>query len=203
RDVSTTEELLREMRALGRPRDATPPAIELAGARAATLGVQEVPSRLDDRFGLLTFGHRTALPRHQTLRAALDLSYELLSEPERSLLRRVAVFPAGFTVEAATAVMIDTDSGPSAIVDGVASLVVKSLVARDASTHPPRWRLLETIRAYALEKLAATGEAEQCLRRHAEFFRNLLGSSTSSGYSEPTASEMTHHVREIDNIRAA
>jgi predicted ATPase/DNA-binding winged helix-turn-helix (wHTH) protein len=202
-DFSPNEEDLATIAAICRRLDGIPLAIEFASARAATLGVKEVASRLDDRFGLLTFGHRTALPRHQTLRAALDWSYELLSEPERSLLRRVAVFRAGFSVEAATAVTIDTDSAPTAIVDGVAGLVVKSLVARDASAHPPRWRLLETIRAYALEKLAATGEAEPCLRRHAEFFRDLLGGSTSSGYSEPTGSEMAQRVREIDNVRAA
>jgi len=202
-DFSPNEKDIATIAAICRRLDGIPLAIEFASVRAATLGVQEVASRLDDRFELLTLGRRTALPRHRTLRAALDLSYELLPEPERSLLRHVAVFPAGFTVEAAAAVMTDTDSAPSAIVDGVASLTAKSLVARDASMHPPRWRLLETTRAYALEKLAASGEVEQCLRRHAEFFLNLLRGSISSGYSEPTAREMAHRAREIDNIRAA
>ncbi len=202
-DFALNEQDVATIAAICRRLDGIPLAIEFASARAATLGVQEVASRLDDRFGLLTSGHRTALPRHQTLRAALDWSYELLSEPERSLLRRVAAFPAGFTLEAATAVMTDADGAPTAIVDAVASLVAKSLMTRDASAHPPRWRLLETIRAYALEKLAASGEAEQCFRRHAEFFRDLLQGSASSGYSELTPEEMTHRGQEIDNIRAA
>lgn len=198
-----SEESLPIIGAICRRLDGIPLAIEFAAARAATLGVHEVASRLDDRFELLTGGHRTALPRHQTLRATLDLSYELLPERERRLLRRLAVFPAGFTLEAATAVMSDAGRMSPTIVDGVASLVAKSLVALDASTHPPRWRLLETIRAYALEKLEASGEAEQCFRRHAEFFLDLLGGSSSWKRSEATAREMARRVREIDNIRAA
>ena len=199
-----SEESLAIIGAICRRLDGIPLAIEFAAARAATLGVHEVASRLDDRFELLTGGHRTALPRHQTLRATLDLSYELLPEPERRLLRRLAVFPAGFTLEAATAVMSDAGSSISpTIVDGVASLVAKSLVALDASAHPPRWRLLETIRAYALEKLRTSGEAERCFRRHAEFFLDLLGGSPSSEHSGPTPQEMARRVREIDNIRAA
>jgi predicted ATPase/DNA-binding winged helix-turn-helix (wHTH) protein len=189
--------------AICRRLDGIPLAIEFAAARAATVGVQEVSSRLDDRFALLTSGHRTALPRHQTLRATLDLSYELLSAPERRLLRRLAVFPAGFTLDAATAVMSDVDGVPSTVFEGVASLVAKSLVTFDGSTHAARWRLLETIRAYALEKLAENGEAEQSARRQAEFFRDLLGGSPSSERSEAATQVMARRAREIDNIRAA
>src|SRR5262249_11375885 len=154
--------------------DGIPLAIEFAAARAATLGVHEVASRLDDRFDLLTGGRRTALPRHQTLRAALDVSYELLPDSEQRLLRRLAVFPAGFTLEAANAIMSDSSSVPSTVVEGVANLVAKSLVTFDGSGHAARWRLLETIRAYALEKLTESGEAEGSAHRQAEFFRDLL-----------------------------
>jgi predicted ATPase/DNA-binding winged helix-turn-helix (wHTH) protein len=197
------EEGLATTAAICRRLDGIPLAIEFAAARAATLGVHEVASHLDDRFGLLTSGHRTALPRHQTLRAALDWIYELLPEPERRLLRRLAVFPAGFTLEAATAIMSEAASVPSTVVEGVASLVAKSLVTFDGSTPAARWRLLETIRAYALEKLSESGEAEQSARRHAGFFRDLLGGSPSLGQPEFTAQDMARCVREIDNIRAA
>src|SRR5215813_13423791 len=189
--------------AICRHLDGIPLAIEFAAARAATLGVHEVASRLSDRFELLTSGHRTAPPRHQTLRAALDLSYELLPEPERRLLRRLAVFPAGFTLEAATAVVSDLGSAPSTIVEGVASLVAKSLATFDGSAHAGRWRLLETIRAYALEKLAESGEAEQSARRQAEFLRDLLGGAPSLGQPEVTTQDMARCVRELDNVRAA
>jgi predicted ATPase len=183
--------------------DGIPLAIEFAAARAAALGLQQVATRLDDRFALLTDGRRTALPRHQTLRATLDWSYELLPEAERRLLRRLAVFPAGFTLEAATAVMGDADIAGSAVLEGIANLVAKSLVTLDASAPAGRWRLLETIRAYALEKLVESGEADAAARRHAEFFRDLIapvgiGSPVPAGMDD-----MARYDREIDNIRAA
>src|SRR5229473_1106283 len=159
-------------------------------------------SRLDDRLALLTGGRRTALPRHQTLRATLDWSYELLPDSERRLLRHLAVFPAGFTLEAATAVAGDASSSGSTVVEGIANLVAKSLVTLDGSTLSGRWRLLETIRAYALEKLAKTGEAERAARRLAEFFRDLVAPSCNSG-SQPSIEELARHGREIDNVRAA
>src|SRR5215472_2522327 len=124
--------------------DGVPLALELAAARVDTFGVGELAARLDDRFGVLTSGRRTALPRQQTLRATIDWSYELLPEAERSLLRRLAVFAGGFTLEAAAAV-----AGGAAIdvplIDSIANLVAKSLVVFEASTSPTRWRLLETI----------------------------------------------------------
>jgi predicted ATPase len=118
------------------------------------LGPELVLSRLDVRFALLVGWRRTALPRHQTLRATLDWSFELLPEPERCLLRRLGVFPAGFTLEAATAVMSDKGHAASVILEQIAKLVEKSLVTLDGSAPTGRWRLLETIGAYALEKLA-------------------------------------------------
>lgn len=202
-DFAPGESSLATIAAICRRLDGIPLAIEFAAARAATLGVQEVASRLDDRFGLLTSGHRTALPRHQTLRATLDLSYQLLQEPERRLLRRLAVFPAGFTLEAATAVTSDAGDTPLSVLDGVASLVAKSLVTFDGATHDARWRLLETIRAYALDKLAESGEAGETARRHAAFFRDLLEAPPALGQPEASAEDVARRVREIDNIRAA
>ena len=168
--------------------DGIPLALEFAAARAAALGLPEVASRLDDRFGLLTGGRRTALPRQQTLRATLDWSYDLLPAAERTLLRRLGIFPAGFTIAAAAAV---AGSASTSVAEGMANLAGKSLVSFDGSSTD-RWRLLETVRAYALEKLSASGELNETARIHAEFFRGLLKDG-----------DCERHAREIDNIRAA
>jgi len=113
--------------------DGIPLAIELAAARAAALGIEGLAARLDDRFRLLAGGHRTAMPRHQTLRATLDWSYELLTAPERVVLRRLAIFVGGFTLQDASAIAADDEIAASEVVDCVASLVAKSLV-RDRKT---------------------------------------------------------------------
>ena len=154
--------------------DGIPLAIELAAARVAAFGIEELSARLDDRFQLLTGGRRTALPRHQTLRATFDWSYELLAEPERVILRRLAVFAGFFSLEAAGAVAASPEAAPSEIVDGVSSLVAKSLVAAEIDSAIARYRLLDTTRAYALEKLGDSGELEAVARRHAEYYRDLF-----------------------------
>jgi non-specific serine/threonine protein kinase len=138
--------------------DALPLAIELAAARAALLGPDQVLSRLDDPFALLTGGRRTAPPRHQTLRASLDWSYTLLSESERRVLRRLSNFPTGFTLDAATAVMRETGGTEFSVLEDIGNLVAKSLVSFDGPEPSDRWRLPETVRAYAREKLAESGE---------------------------------------------
>ena len=189
--------------AIVRRLDGIPLAIEFAAARAATFGIQEVAGRLDDRFALLTGGRRTALPRHQTLRATLDWSYELLPEAERRLLRRVAIFPAGFTLEAAAAVMRDDGNSVLAVLEGISNLGEKSLITLDTSTPAGRWRLLETIRAYALEKLGSGEEAAWVARAHAEFFRDLVIRAAPASRSDPTSIGLTLCLREIDNVRAA
>jgi predicted ATPase/DNA-binding winged helix-turn-helix (wHTH) protein len=127
--------------------DGIPLAIELAAGRSAALGVAEVAARLDDRFHLLTDGHRTALPRHQTLRATLDWSFELLSEPERKVLRRLAIFAGGITLAAASVVAASGEITASDVVDCVAKLIIKSLVAADGDDAGVHYRLLETTRA--------------------------------------------------------
>ena len=182
--------------------DGIPLAIEFAAARAATLGIQPVAARLDDRFALLTGGRRTALPRHRTLRATLDWSFELLPSAERLLLRRLAVFAGGFPLAAAVAVMGHTDAAMPSVLHGLASLVNKSLVVFDASAPTDRWRLLETIRAYALEKLIESGEADDARRRHAAYFRDLF---TPEGGVETRLSgeDLALRLQEIDNVRAA
>jgi predicted ATPase/DNA-binding winged helix-turn-helix (wHTH) protein len=189
--------------AICRRLDGMPLAIEFAASRAATLGLEEVLGRLDDRFALLTGGRRTALPRHQTLRATLDWSYELLPEAERRLLCRLAVFTAGFTLEAATCVMSEPGDPEFDVVDGIANLVAKSLVVLDGAAVVTRWRLLETVRAYALDKLAASGETELGARRHAEYFRDLFAPAGPIAASRPTIARLPLYRREIDNVRAA
>ncbi|SMF03453.1 non-specific serine/threonine protein kinase [Tistlia consotensis] len=180
--------------------DGIPLAIELAAARAATLGIQQVAGRLDDRLALLTGGRRTALPRHQTLRATLDWSYELLPEPERRLLRQLAIFPAGFTLEAAMAVSGDSESS---VALGISSLVTKSLVALDGSEAARRWRLLETVRVYAFEKLADSGDQGQVVRRHAEFCLSLFAPFAVEGELQAAIDDLARFRREVDNLRAA
>jgi len=190
------------MTAICRRLDGIPLAIEFAAARAAALGLRQVASRLDHRFGLLTGGRRTALPRHQTLRATLDWSYQLLPEVEQRLLRHLAIFPGGFSLEAA-AVTSSAAGVASRIADGISNLVSKSLVTLDGSSSASRWRLLETIRAYALERLTESGEAEQAARRHAMFFRDVFASATPDSPSQPSIEDIARYGREIDNVRAA
>jgi predicted ATPase len=166
--------------AICRHLDGIPLAIEFAAARAATLGVRYVASHLENRFGLLTGGRRTALPKHRTLRAALDWSYELLPETEQSLLALLAIFDAGFTLEAVTAVVSGADYPESAVPEGIANLVEKSFVIPHRWPSSGRWALPETIRAYALEKLVESGEAEATARRHAMFCSGLPESASDS-----------------------
>ncbi len=158
--------------------DGIPLAIQLAASRLNGLSVEELAARLGDRFRLLVVGNRAALPRHQTLRAAIDWSYDLLSEPERALLRRLSVFAGGWTAEAAEATCADETSDfrlptsdlrllTSDIVPLLLSLVDKSLVVVGERQAETRYRLLDTIREYAWEQLAARGEADAARRRHA------------------------------------
>ena len=191
------------MAAVCRRLDGIPLAIELAAARAAGLGMEQLAARLDDRFRLLVDGRRKALPRHRTLRATLDWSFELLSDPERAVLRRLAVFVGGFTLEAAGAVAATEGIGEPVVVGAVVDLVAKSLVVMDADAAKVRYRLLETTRAYALEKLAAAGELESASRRHAEHYRDYCTAELGHWRTWPRYALSQDCRSEIDNIRAA
>src|SRR5215831_8074673 len=183
--------------------DGIPLAIELAAARASTLGVQELASRLDDRFSLLTEGRRTALPRQQTLRETFDWSYELLPELERVVFRRLSVFAGGFTLEAAAAVISDPDILEPNVVEGVANLAAKSLVATDVDGAAAHYWLLETTRAFARQKLAEHGELEQTARNHAEYYRDLCGQTETQGETWSAAEWPTASRHQLSNLRAA
>jgi predicted ATPase/DNA-binding winged helix-turn-helix (wHTH) protein len=189
--------------AICRRLDGIPLAIELAAARAAVLGAEEVATHLDERFRILTGGRRTALPRHQTLRATLDWSYELLSEPERVILRRLSVFAGVFRLEAASAVIASPEIAPAEVVDGIANLVAKSLVIVVAGSTVARYRLLDTMRAYALEKLDESGEREWLARHHAEYYRDLFERAEAEADARPATEWLAEYEPKLDNLRAA
>jgi hypothetical protein len=145
-------------------------AIEMAAARAPTLGVPGLLARLDDRFRVLTAGRRTALPRQRTLQATLDWSHSLLKPAEAAVFRRLAVFAGGCTMEAACGIVSDENVSAASVEDALASLVSKSLVVIDRGAEALRYRMLETMRAYAQQKLLEAGETQALQRRHAEYF---------------------------------
>jgi predicted ATPase/DNA-binding winged helix-turn-helix (wHTH) protein len=178
-------------------------ALELAASRVAALGIRGTAALLDSQFRLLWQGRRTALPRHQTLGATLDWSHNLLSEFERVVLRQLAVFVGTFSLEAAQSVAAETpiDRGP--VVEAIASLVAKSLVATEIDATSVRYRLLDTTRAYALGKLIRSGEATAVALRHATYYRELLErtDSAASRLSKPKAAAV--HREHVSNVRAA
>ena len=150
--------------------DGLPLAIELAAARARILDPQQIAARLDDVFGLLSTSSRTATPRHRTLRSTIEWSHALLSEPERILFRRLAVFAGGFTIDAAEAVTAGKPIDATQVLDLLSGLVDKSLVMLETEAVEARYRMLETVRQFAREQLEEAGEAAELSRRHAEFF---------------------------------
>jgi predicted ATPase/DNA-binding winged helix-turn-helix (wHTH) protein len=183
--------------------DGIPLALELAAARVGALTVEQLAERLDDRFALLTRGRRTALQRHQTLRSMIDWSHDLLDEPERVVLRRLSQFAGGWTLDGAEAVCSAPPIVREEVLELLAHLVEKSLVVLDAQGSEPRYRLLETIRQYGLEKLLIADELEDTRRRHlaycgelAERIRPML----------TRAEQLQWHARaetDLDNFRLA
>ena len=202
-DFSPDGENLPAIAAICRRLDGIPLAIDLAATRVATLGLQQVAAGLDDRLGLLTGGRRTALPRHQTLRATLDWSYELLPEPERLVMRRLAVFAGDFTADAVSSVAAGGEIAASETVCSLANLVTKSLVTLDAGSVIAHYRLHETTRVYALEKLIESGEFEQVARRHANYYRDLFDRAETELDTLPTATWLVRYGRQIGQVRAA
>jgi predicted ATPase/DNA-binding SARP family transcriptional activator len=153
--------------------DGLPLAIELAAARVRVLSPEQIAARLDDAFRLLSGGGRGTLPRHRTLRAVMDWSYGLLAEPTRTLLRRLAVFQGGFTLEAAEAVCADESILAEDVLDLLTDLVDRSLVLVREREGSMRYDLLETVRQYAAERLAESGNGDRLMARHAAFFTRL------------------------------
>lgn len=167
RNASFVAEICRQL-------DGIPLAIELAAAKIKVLSVEQIAARLSDMFQLLTGGSRAALPRHQTLQAALDWSYDLLTTKERLLFCRLAVFSGGWTLEAMEAVCSTSDFEGDEVVDLLSSLVDKSLIIREEMPDGgSRYRMLETIRQYTHDALSRTGEMETFQERHLDYFVNL------------------------------
>jgi predicted ATPase/class 3 adenylate cyclase len=183
--------------------DGIPLAIELAASRVRLLPVDEIARRLDDRFRLLTGGSRTALPRQQTLRATVDWSYDLLDDRQRSLLRRLAVFAGGFDLAAAEGVCADKTLAAADVLDGVGELVDRSLVVRYERTGAQRFRMLETVRQYAREKLMDSGDGIAARQAHAGYFVSFIEEAERDVRSPNEKRWMEAFDREIDNLRAA
>src|SRR5271168_3981526 len=182
--------------------DGVPLAIELAAARVRALSLNEILDSLHDQFRLLTGGARTAVPRQQTLRASVDWSHALLSEPERMLFRRLAVVFGGFDFDAAQAIAGSSEMPRYQVVDLLTLLVDKSLVVADETRGRTRYRLLETVRQYATEKLGESGEADDVRTRHRDHYTSmaaLLDGPGGSDYGQRVEQTET----EIDNLRAA
>ncbi|MGH2602335.1 MAG: ATP-binding protein, partial [Dehalococcoidia bacterium] len=180
--------------------DGIPLAIELAAACVKVLTVEQIAARLSDRFRLLTGGSRTALPRHQTLRATLDWSYDLLTTQERAFLRRLAVFAGGFALEAVEAVDGDGDE------DALSTLLVlvdKSLVMVEQHGDVVRYRLLETVRQYAAEKLDAADETGTARDRHLAWCLALVEAAGAELYGPQEPMWLDRLEQEHDNLRAA
>jgi predicted ATPase/DNA-binding SARP family transcriptional activator len=186
--------------------DRVPLAIELAAARVAVLSPDEILQHLDDRFSILTSGSRTALPRQQTLRATIDWSYNLLTGPERTLLCRLSVFTGGFTLAAAEAVCVtDEQFARNEVIDSLGRLTDKSLVIveRGAESEATRYRLLETIREYAFEKVAGTPKETTLRRQHLAYYLALAEEAEPHTYDRQAIVWFHRLDSDFDNIRAA
>jgi predicted ATPase/DNA-binding winged helix-turn-helix (wHTH) protein len=183
--------------------DGIPLALELAAARLDAFGIKVLANRIDDRFLLATRGHRTALPRHQTLNATLDWSFEMLSASEAALLCRLAVFAGDFTLASAVTVAAATDLAPSDVVTNIADLVEKSLVTADVGGDVVRYRLLNTTRVYGRRKLAERGEHDDVARRHAAYHCAVMERAKAEYQDQPTPAWLAAYRDYVDDVRAA
>lgn len=186
--------------AICRRLDGIPLAIEFAAARAVMLSPPKIAALLDDRFKFLTTGRRTALPRQQTLRATLDWSYDLLPDDEAWLLRQLAIFAGEFQLDAVIAVAGD---GIGDVTGQLARLVAKSLVLADIRGDSPHYRLLDTTRAYALEKLHARGEYVGAAHRQAKYYTGFFAGAEADSEVKPQVEWLTIYGRHIDNVRTS
>ena len=188
---------------LCRQLDGVPLALELAAVRMRTLGVDEILARLTHRFTLLTGGSRTALPRQQTLRAAIDWSHDLLSASEQAFLRRLALFAGGFDAEAAEAVGSGGDAASDVSLELLSSLVDKSLVTREGTATRARFRLHETMREYALARLQEAGEFDDVHRAHLHWYSAVAGRFDDEWFGPRQPEWFDRLDQEASNIRVA
>ncbi len=183
--------------------DGLPLAIEFAAPRVEVLGVEGLAAGLNHSLPLLTARRRTTMPRHRTMRAVVDWSYGLLSEEEQLFLRALGIFAGGFTVEAAAAVALGPATTCIDAIDRLADQVAKSLVVADVSGAKPRFRLLDTTRAYAIEQLDESSERDRVARRHAEYYRDVFERAEGEAPARPAGEWLADYAAEIDNLRAA
>ena len=183
--------------------DGLPLAIEFAAPLVEVLGVEGLVARLEDSSPLLGARRRTTLPRHRTMRAVVDWSYGLLGEDEQLFFRALGIFTGAFTVEAAAAVAMDAANTAVDAIDRLADLVAKSLVVADVSGVKPRFRLLDTTRAYAIEKLEESDERGRIARRHAGYYRNLFERAEDEAAVRPAGEWLSDYAQEIGNLHAA
>jgi predicted ATPase/DNA-binding SARP family transcriptional activator len=184
--------------------DGIPLAIELAAARVRVLSPTQIAQRLDDAFRLLTSGSRSSLPRHRTLRATMEWSYALLGAREQVLLSRLAVFAGSFSLDAAEAVCAGDPLDPEDILDGVTGLVDRSMITMIAGDGVARYRMLETVRQYGLERLREAGQAEALEERHSRYFLDVLEDAAPRLYGgEHEAGLLSRLAADNDNLRAA
>jgi predicted ATPase/class 3 adenylate cyclase len=183
--------------------DGIPLAIELAAAKIRVLSIEQIAKRLDDRFRLLTGGSRTALERHQTLRAAIDWSYNLLPSAEQFLFRRLSVFVGGWTIESAEVVCEGGLVEIKDVLDLMEQLINKSLVIAEEAYNESRYRMLETIRQYADEKLIESSENDVLRNRHLKYFLDLAETAEPKLHSEEQGQWLDKLEIEHNNLRAA
>jgi predicted ATPase/DNA-binding winged helix-turn-helix (wHTH) protein len=183
--------------------DGLPLAIEFAAPRVEVLGVEGLAALLDDSLPLLGARRRGARPQHRTMRAVIDWSYGLLNAEEQRFFRALGIFAGGFTVKAAAVVAEDPGKLDIDAIDRLADLVAKSLVVADVGGAEPRFRLLDTTRAYALEKLRETGERHERARRHAAYLRDVMHKAEEEWQTRPTPQWRDTYAPQIDDVRAA
>ncbi|MCP8882337.1 helix-turn-helix transcriptional regulator [Devosia sp. XJ19-1] len=188
---------------IGRRLDGLALAIEIAASRAGAFGIAELASRLDDRLGILTAGRRTAANRHQTLRNMLDWSHDNLGDVDRIVLRRLAVFAGEFTFRAAGLVAGDEHLTPTRVLEGVSSLVRKSLLMQTSRAGAASFRMLDSARIYALEKLGLAGEVRRVRALHVHYLCDILREAESSWPVTPAQTWTSTYSRYIDDIRTA
>jgi predicted ATPase/DNA-binding winged helix-turn-helix (wHTH) protein len=189
--------------AICRRLDGLPLAIEFAAPRVEVLGIEGLAAGLNDSLRLLGTQRRAPVSRHRTMQAVVDWSYGLLSQDEQRFCRALGIFAGGFTNEAAAAVVTESVTSGDDAIDRLVDLVSKSLVVADVSDTKPRFRLLDTTRAYAIEKLNESGERERLAHRHAEYYRDLFERAEAASEMWTAPEWLAEYGPEIDNLRAA
>jgi predicted ATPase/DNA-binding winged helix-turn-helix (wHTH) protein len=202
-DFRPGENALTAIAAICRRLDGIPLAVELAAAHAATFGPEQLAAGIDDRFSLLTRGRRTSLPRHQTLRAALDWSYDLLTDSERQTLLSLAILIGPFSLQTVSEIATCEEEPAPVVLGSLDGLVAKSLIVAESQSVVVRFRLLETTRSYALGRLIESGQHDRVAARHARYFTKLLEDTELDWAGRPKAAFPTISDSEAGNLAIA